>query len=324
MLCFAPIKAGGGGRSQRAQPAVGDEAAPLRGNQSSAPRLRLPRRVSPAAAATPTAGRPGQEAAGPAKGKGQPTAQARPRRTGRLPAHRSQGSRRRREGPRRRRRRRGLQDPTQAPSDGFLINGSVNNGAASPFAQSARSAIIAATARSLYNGNVGFRSGNSALDARSFSLTGQDIPSRHTTTWREWPPSADRIKLPGGNPMRRPNFVVNYQWMRDRNATRRSALMPTPPSAAATSPQTLARPSPSSIPPPVSPSPATSSRRTGSARRRRRSSNCTRCPISAARSITTRSRSAITNQDSLQARLNKTSQQQEPDVRHVCDPAVGQ
>ena len=59
--------------------------------------------------------------------------------------------------------------------DGVLINGSVNNGAASPFAQAAAFGNARRT-RALYNGGIGFQMGNSALDARAYSLTGQNTP----------------------------------------------------------------------------------------------------------------------------------------------------
>src|ERR1051326_8332770 len=63
-------------------------------------------------------------------------------------------------------------------NDGFLINGSVNNGAASPFAQAAAFGNNRRGFRSLYNGNVGVVLGNSVLDARPYSLTGQLTPKR--------------------------------------------------------------------------------------------------------------------------------------------------
>ena len=63
-----------------------------------------------------------------------------------------------------------------APADGFLINGSVNNGAASPFAQSAAFGNYRRGGRPLYNGSLGVELNNSALDAQSYSLTGQNVP----------------------------------------------------------------------------------------------------------------------------------------------------
>jgi hypothetical protein len=67
-------------------------------------------------------------------------------------------------------------DLNQQASDGFLINGSVNNGAASPFAQLAAFGNNRNGAKGLYNGGIGVIFDNSALDARPFSLTGQNTP----------------------------------------------------------------------------------------------------------------------------------------------------
>ena len=109
-------------------------------------------------------------------------------------------------------------DSSQA-ADGFLVNGSVNNGAASPFAQSAAFGNNRRGARSLYNEAIGFTMDNSALDARSFSLTGQDTPK----------PAYNHLKAVAsfGGPLRIPhlirgntlNFFVGYQLIRNRNAT---------------------------------------------------------------------------------------------------------
>jgi hypothetical protein len=118
-------------------------------------------------------------------------------------------------------------EASQAPSDGLLINGSVNNGAASPFAQNAAFGNNRRFGRSLYNGSLGFILDNSVLDARSFSLTGQDTPK----------PSYSRITglANFGGPLRiphiintgGPNIFVNYQWKRDNNANNTPGIMPT-------------------------------------------------------------------------------------------------
>ena len=57
---------------------------------------------------------------------------------------------------------------------GLLINGSVNNGASTPFAQARAFGTNRPGGRSLYNGAFGVLLGNSAWDARSYSLTGVD------------------------------------------------------------------------------------------------------------------------------------------------------
>jgi hypothetical protein len=110
-------------------------------------------------------------------------------------------------------------------SDGFLINGSVNNGAASPFAQSPAFGNNRNSANGLYTGGIGVLLGNAAFDARPFSLTGQNTPKA----------SYNRLTAVAtfGGPLRIPhlfqkplNFFVGYQWTRNSNATTESALVP--------------------------------------------------------------------------------------------------
>ena len=59
-------------------------------------------------------------------------------------------------------------DLSERASDGFLINGSVNNSAASPFAQPFAFGNNRNAGRGLYNGGIGLIFDNSALDARLF------------------------------------------------------------------------------------------------------------------------------------------------------------
>lgn len=116
-------------------------------------------------------------------------------------------------------------DLSQSAADGFLINGSVNNGAASPFAQFAAFGNNRGGSRGLYNGGIGVIFDNSALDARPFSLTGQNTAK----------PSYNRVTglLALGGPLRiphlfkrGPNFFLNYQWTRNSSDAIQSALMP--------------------------------------------------------------------------------------------------
>ena len=119
----------------------------------------------------------------------------------------------------------GDDDLNQQASDGFLINGSVNNGSASPFAQLAAFGNNRNGAKGLYNGGLGIILGNSALDARPFSLTGQNTPKA----------SYNRIigVATLGGPLRIPHlwrkgpeFFAGYQWTRNSDATTQSALVP--------------------------------------------------------------------------------------------------
>jgi hypothetical protein len=114
----------------------------------------------------------------------------------------------------------------QRASDGLLVNGSVNNGAASPFAQAGAFGNNRRGPGSLYNGYLGFTFDTSALDARAFSLTGQQVtkPSIQNET--------GFFQL--GGPIRIPHllyngpvFFVAYQWTRNRTAVTQPALVPT-------------------------------------------------------------------------------------------------
>jgi hypothetical protein len=121
----------------------------------------------------------------------------------------------------------GAGDNSLAPSEGFLINGSVNNGAASPFAQSAAFGNFRRGMRSLYTGGVGFMLGNAAFDARPFSITGQDTPKPDYTHIVGMASFGGPLKLPHLFKQSYPNFFVNYQWTRNRNVSTQPGLMPT-------------------------------------------------------------------------------------------------
>jgi trimeric autotransporter adhesin len=117
------------------------------------------------------------------------------------------------------------EDSSQLSSDGLLINGSQNNGAASPFGQIAAFGNNRNGGNGLYTGGIGLIWDNSALDARPFSLSGLNTPK------------AAYNRVTGvatlGGPFRIPHllhngpyFFVGYQWTRDRDATTESALVP--------------------------------------------------------------------------------------------------
>ena len=113
----------------------------------------------------------------------------------------------------------------QTTADGFLINGSVNNGAASPFTQAAAFGNNRRRAAALYTGGIAVILENSTLDAAPFSLTGQNTPK----------PAYNDLTgvITLGGPLRiprlirnGPNFFVGYQWTRDRNAVTQTTLVP--------------------------------------------------------------------------------------------------
>jgi trimeric autotransporter adhesin len=112
----------------------------------------------------------------------------------------------------------------QRAADGLLINGSVNNGAASPFSQLAAFGNNRAT-RGLYNGGLGVVLGNSALDARPFSLTGQGTPKPSYNQITGVATLGGPLRIPHFLP-NGPNFFVGYQWTRNNNATTPPNVMP--------------------------------------------------------------------------------------------------
>ena len=118
-------------------------------------------------------------------------------------------------------------DFSKSASDVFSINGSVNNAATSPFAQSQAFGNNRRGGRSLYNANIGLFLDNSYLDARSFSLTGQDTPKPAYNHLQGFGAFGGPLRIPHllhGNSV---NFFVAYQLMRNRNASTQSSLMPT-------------------------------------------------------------------------------------------------
>ncbi|HEV3329721.1 MAG TPA: carboxypeptidase regulatory-like domain-containing protein [Bryobacteraceae bacterium] len=115
---------------------------------------------------------------------------------------------------------------SQRASDGFLINGTTNNGASSPFAQAQAFGNNRRGPPSLYNGNLGFILDNSALDARPYSLTGQDTARPAYNRFTGVAAFGGPLKIPhlfkNG-----PNIFLNYQWTRNRNASTQPTLVPT-------------------------------------------------------------------------------------------------
>lgn len=106
-------------------------------------------------------------------------------------------------------------------SDAFIVNGSVSNGIEKRVIGNARKGPA-----SMFRGDLSSTVDNSALNARQFSLTGQDTPQ----------PAYNHLRFGAsfGGPLMIPHllrsngqFFINYQMMRNRNATTQSTLMPT-------------------------------------------------------------------------------------------------
>jgi hypothetical protein len=110
-------------------------------------------------------------------------------------------------------------------AEGLLVNGSVNNAAASPFAQSRAFGNARPGQRSLYNGNFGFTFGSAALDARPYSFSAERAPRPDYTDMQFMGAIGGPFKIPGVR--NRPVFFAGYQHSSDHSATAQSAVMPT-------------------------------------------------------------------------------------------------
>jgi trimeric autotransporter adhesin len=115
---------------------------------------------------------------------------------------------------------------SQRANDGFLVNGSQNNGASTPFAQAGRFGNNVRGPNSLYQFMAGFIIDNSALDARTYSITGLDTAKPQTNRFTVLGSFAGplRIKHWFKQP---PTIFLNYQFTRNTNGTTTPALMPT-------------------------------------------------------------------------------------------------
>ena len=111
------------------------------------------------------------------------------------------------------------EDLSQRAADGLLINGSVNNGAASQFGQQARIGNNVPGRRSLYNGAFNLNFDTSKLDAQQYSLTGQNTPkpdfSRATGGFSFGGP----LRIGSFLRNKAPTFFVGYSRTRNRNTT---------------------------------------------------------------------------------------------------------
>ncbi|HLY60997.1 MAG TPA: TonB-dependent receptor [Terriglobia bacterium] len=113
----------------------------------------------------------------------------------------------------------------QLATPGLLINGSVINGGASPFAQLMAFGNNRKGGSGLYNGGIGLIFDTSALDARPFSLSGQNTPKAAYHRVTGVATLSGPLKIPHIL-QRGPNFFVGYQWTRYVDATTQSALVP--------------------------------------------------------------------------------------------------
>lgn len=109
--------------------------------------------------------------------------------------------------------------------NGLLINGSVDNADISPFAQIPAFGNNRKAGHWLYNGGLGVIFDNSALDARPFSLTGQDTPKPAYNNVTAIATLGGPLRIPHLLP-NGPDFFAGYQWTRDNDAMTESGRVP--------------------------------------------------------------------------------------------------
>lgn len=116
-------------------------------------------------------------------------------------------------------------EASEKAADGLLINGSVNNAATSQFSLSPAFGNRRPGTKALYNGDFGAVVDNSVLDAKPYSLTGQQVPKDEYSRVTAVATLGGPLNIPHLM-YHGPTFFVAYQWTRDRNAATDSGLVP--------------------------------------------------------------------------------------------------
>lgn len=116
-------------------------------------------------------------------------------------------------------------DVNQDNSDGFLVNGTVNNAATSVFSLN-QAFGNKRNSKSLYNGGLAFAFGNAVFDASQYSLSGVETPKPAYSRMTAGLTFGGPLKIPYVLP-RGPNLFLAYQWSRNHTAETNSALVPT-------------------------------------------------------------------------------------------------
>ena len=118
-------------------------------------------------------------------------------------------------------------EAAQGAADGFLINGSVNNGAASPFAQAAAFGNNRRGRGSLFNYQLVVVEGNSAFDARPFDFNGQPVAKSAYNDLHMAGTFGGPLRFKHFMPTNGPNVFLAFQHADDHNATTQPGVMPT-------------------------------------------------------------------------------------------------
>jgi carboxypeptidase family protein len=118
------------------------------------------------------------------------------------------------------------EEQNQDSSDGFLVNGSVNNAATSQYSLDRAFGNRRPNSKSLYNGGLAVIFGNSALNARTYSLSGLEMPKPFYNVVTGVVTIGGPIKIPRLLP-HGPNFFAAYQWTRNQTEQDETGLVPT-------------------------------------------------------------------------------------------------
>lgn len=116
-------------------------------------------------------------------------------------------------------------EAAEKSADGMLINGSENNAATSQYSLSPAFGNRRPGQKGLYNGSIGTMVGNSALDARPYSLTGLQTPKDFYSRITGIATLGGPLRIPHLMPIG-PNFFVAYEWMRSADAANQAGLVP--------------------------------------------------------------------------------------------------
>ena len=117
-------------------------------------------------------------------------------------------------------------EENEQSADGFLVQGSVNNAATSPYATSAAFGNTRSGTKGLYTGGFAATEGNSALDARPYALSGIEAAKPSYNNFTGVAVLQGPLRIPHLMP-RGPNLFASYQWNRLNSAVINTGLVPT-------------------------------------------------------------------------------------------------
>ena len=110
-------------------------------------------------------------------------------------------------------------------ADGMLVNGSQNNAATSQYSLNPAFGNHRPGQKGQYNGGVGIIADTSALDARPYSLTGEQTPKEFYSRITGIASLGGPLRIPHLMPVG-PNFFLTYQWTRSSVAASQTGLVP--------------------------------------------------------------------------------------------------